>query len=287
MYDNAGNFVARAVTGGNLNAPWGLAIAPTSFGIFGGALLVGNFGDGIINAYDSKSFAFLGQLADGNGNTLVYASLWELVFGNTPTTAGNLNTLYFTAGLTNEAHGLLGAISVTPTANGTPTFGFSASTSAVTVPDGTQAQVTLGVAPTNGFSGTVNLICSGLPTATTCAFSPTTITASANAPATSTLTITTTKMAANQHSDRATGITLALLLPFGALIILPRRRPYGTQRPVRLLGVLGVMLLSSALLISCSSDKVPPSTPTGTVPVMIEATSGSIMQTATVSLTVQ
>ncbi|HTC74757.1 MAG TPA: TIGR03118 family protein, partial [Edaphobacter sp.] len=74
VFDVNGNFVAHAVTpGGNLNAPWGLAIAPTTFGVFGGALLVGNFGDGIINAYDPKTFAYLGQLADGTGKTLVYA----------------------------------------------------------------------------------------------------------------------------------------------------------------------------------------------------------------------
>src|SRR5206468_5284430 len=66
VFDVNGNFVAHAVSpGGNLNAPWGLAIAPTAFGIFGGDLLVGNFGDGVINAYDPKTYAYLGQLADG------------------------------------------------------------------------------------------------------------------------------------------------------------------------------------------------------------------------------
>ena len=137
VFDTNGNFVAHAVApGGNLNAPWGLAIAPATFGIFGGDLLVGNFGDGIINAYDPKTFAYLGQLADGTGKTLVYASLWELFFGLTQpsaTNAGNLNTLYFAAGLTGEKHGLLASINTNPSATGAATYGFSASSSAATV----------------------------------------------------------------------------------------------------------------------------------------------------------
>src|SRR5271163_710731 len=130
VFDTSGNFVAHAVaTGGDLNAPWGVAIAPTTFGVFGGDLLVGNFGDGVINVYNPTTFAFLGQLTDGTGKTLAYASLWELFFGLTApssTSTGNLNTLYFTAGLTGEAHGLLTAIDTNPTATGTATYGFSA-----------------------------------------------------------------------------------------------------------------------------------------------------------------
>ena len=60
MYDTAGNFLQRLVTGGQLNSPWGLAIAPATFGAFGGDLLVGNFGDGRINAFDPNTGAFKG-----------------------------------------------------------------------------------------------------------------------------------------------------------------------------------------------------------------------------------
>ena len=66
VFDTSGNFVARAVSpGGNLNAPWGVAIAPTTFGVFGGDLLIGNFGDGVINVYDPKTFGSLASFLTG------------------------------------------------------------------------------------------------------------------------------------------------------------------------------------------------------------------------------
>jgi uncharacterized protein (TIGR03118 family) len=300
-FDINGNFVAHVITpGGNLNAPWGLAIAPANFGIFTGDLLVGNFGDGIINAYDPKTFAFLGQLSDGTGKTLVYASLWELFFGLTPsssTTTGNLNTLYFTAGLTEEKHGLLGSINTNPTATGTATYGFSASASTATVAAGSSATFVLSVAPTNNFSGTVSLACSGLPEAATCTFSPTSspgsLAVTASAPATTTLTIATVKKAAllrphTLHGVATAGITAALLLPFGAFFT-SRRRSSGTQRHLRLLSLLGVLLISAGFVAGCSSssDVFVPSTPAGTSAVTIKATSGTITQSTVVNLTVQ
>jgi uncharacterized protein (TIGR03118 family) len=302
VFDNNGNFVAHAITpGGNLNAPWGLAIAPANFGIFTGDLLVGNFGDGIINAYDPKTFAFLGQLSDGTGKTLVYASLWELFFGLTPsssTTTGNLNTLYFTAGLTGEKHGLLGSINTNPTATGTATYGFSASASTATVAAGSSATFVLSVAPTNNFSGTVSLACTGLPEAATCTFSPTISPASlavtASAPATTTLTIATVKKTAllQPHTLRGAataGITAALLLPFGAFLTFSRRRSTNQQRHLRLLGLLGILLVSAGFFAGCSSmsDVFVPSTPAGTSAVTVKATSGTITQTTIVNLTVQ
>jgi uncharacterized protein (TIGR03118 family) len=298
VFDVNGNFVAHAVTpGGNLNAPWGLAIAPTTFGVFGGALLVGNFGDGIINAYDPKTFAYLGQLADGTGKTLVYASLWELFFGLTAATSTaptNTNTLYFAAGLTGEKHGLLASINTNPSATGAATYGFSASSSAATVTAGSSATFVLSAVPTNNFSGTVALACSGLPEAATCAFSPTSLAVTAGAPATTTVTIATVKkMALLQPRSRrgaaAAGISAALLLPFGAFLTFTRRRFSGTQRHLRLLGLLGVLLVFGGFIAGCSSssDIFIPSTPAGTSTITIKATSGTITQSTTVNLTVQ
>jgi uncharacterized protein (TIGR03118 family) len=299
IFDTSGNFVSHAVpVGGNLNAPWGVAVAPTTFGIFGGDLLVGNFGDGIINVYDPKSFAFLGQLTDSTGKTLVYASLWEIFFGLTaPTstnTASNLNTLYFTAGLTGEKHGLLGAINTNPTASGTPTYGFSASASATTVTAGSSATVVVSAAPTNNFSGTVALACSGLPEAATCTFSPTTLAVTAGAPATSTVTIATVKKTSllqprTLRGAATAGITAALLLPFGAILTFSRRRSPNSQRSVRLLGLLGVLLVSAGFIAGCSSTSnvFVPSTPAGTSQITIKATSGTITQSTIVNLTVQ
>ena len=298
VFDVNGNFVARVISpGGNLNAPWGVAVAPTTFGIFGGDLLVGNFGDGIINVYDPKTFAFLGQLADGTGKTFVYASLWEIFFGLTaPSSAngGNQNTLYFAAGLASEKHGLLGSINTSATTSGAATYGFSASSSGATVTAGSSATFVLSAAPTNNFSGTVALACSGLPEAATCTFAPTSLTVVAGAPATTTLTIATVKKTAllQPHTLRgaaAAGITAALLLPFGAFLTFTRRRSSGTQRPLRLLGLLGVLLVFGGFVAGCSSssDVFVPSTPAGTSAITIKATSGTITQSTTVNLIVQ
>jgi uncharacterized protein (TIGR03118 family) len=298
VFDTSGNFVAHAVaTGGNLNAPWGVAIAPTTFGVFGGDLLIGNFGDGIINAYDPKSFAFLGQLSDGTGKTLTYASLWEIFFGLTPTSstfAGNLNTLYFTAGLAGEKHGLFAAVNTNPTATGTATYGFSASASALTVADGSSATAIVSAVPTNNFSGAVTLACSGLPDAATCSFSPASLTVASGAPATSTVTIATVKKVSLLrpiilHTPSTAKIAAALFLPFSAMLFFPRRRSPNQQLSIRLFGLLGILVISAGFIAGCSStsDVFVPSTPTGTSQVTIKATSGSITQSTVVNLTVQ
>ncbi|HZI85593.1 MAG TPA: TIGR03118 family protein, partial [Pyrinomonadaceae bacterium] len=102
------------INNGALNAPWGLTIAPATFGIFGGALLVGNFGEGnpSIHAYNPTTGAFLGTLQDESGNGIVIDELWALTFGNGGA-GGNPNTLYFTAGIGEEEHGLLGSLNPT------------------------------------------------------------------------------------------------------------------------------------------------------------------------------
>jgi uncharacterized protein (TIGR03118 family) len=102
-----------AINAGQLNAPWGMAIAPASFGIFGGALIVGNFSDnGTLHAYNPSTGAFLGTLQDENGVAIGIDQLWALRFGN-GSLGGDLNALYFTAGIGREEHGLLGALRAT------------------------------------------------------------------------------------------------------------------------------------------------------------------------------
>jgi uncharacterized protein (TIGR03118 family) len=110
-YDLAGNLLARVAQHGQLNAPWGLALAPASFGRYAGDLLVGNFGDGQINAYEETAagFAHRGTLRDANGGKLVIDGLWALQFGNAGSN-GNPDTLFFTAGPDAESHGLFGTI---------------------------------------------------------------------------------------------------------------------------------------------------------------------------------
>jgi uncharacterized protein (TIGR03118 family) len=108
VFSRDGALVSRLVHRGNLNAPWGLVRAPGGFGRFGGALLVGNFGDGRINAYDLATGHALGTLHRPDGRPLAINGLWGLRFGN-GVTAGP-NDLLFSAGIHDEAHGLLGKI---------------------------------------------------------------------------------------------------------------------------------------------------------------------------------
>jgi len=112
-YDLQGHLLARVATGGTLNAPWGLAIAPSSFGAMAGALLVGNFGDGRINAFDPTTHAFLGQVQDAGGGTLAIDGLWAIAPGNNGN-GGSSSLLYFTAGPDDESHGLFGVLTPAP-----------------------------------------------------------------------------------------------------------------------------------------------------------------------------
>ena len=113
VFDRDGNLLQRLVSGGALNAPWGLALAPVGFGDLGGLLLVGNFGDGMINAYDPGTGAFVDSLRDSAGNPIVIDGLWGLDFGNGGTGFSS-NKLYFTAGLNDENDGLFGSLEAVP-----------------------------------------------------------------------------------------------------------------------------------------------------------------------------
>jgi uncharacterized protein (TIGR03118 family) len=110
VFDVDGNLVRRLVSQGALNAPWGMALAPSRFGAFSNALLVGNFGDGRINAYDAATGAMLGTLADKHGTPIEIEGLWGIAFGNGTHEGGKENTLFFAAGIDDEEHGLFGRI---------------------------------------------------------------------------------------------------------------------------------------------------------------------------------
>jgi len=109
-FDTSGHLMRRVASRGVLNAPWGLVQAPSSgFGAFSGDLLVGNFGDGRINAFDPATGAFRGTLRHSNGKAVQIDGLWGLRFGNGIT--GTPTDLLFSAGIRAEAHGLFGIIS--------------------------------------------------------------------------------------------------------------------------------------------------------------------------------
>src|SRR5229473_788317 len=108
VFKTDGTLIRRFASQGTLNSPWGLALAPASFGTFSNDVLVGNFGDGRINAFDPTTGAFHGQLRR-NGHPITINGLWGLAFGNGGA-AGDANTLFFAAGLNDEADGLFGSI---------------------------------------------------------------------------------------------------------------------------------------------------------------------------------
>lgn len=112
-FDLNGNFLTRIGTQGTLASPWGLTIAPSSFGSYAGNLLVGNFGNGRINAYDLASNSFVGQLSNIDGSLLAIDGLWGLTVGNDGG-SGSSNALYFAAGPDRGSNGLFGSIRAVP-----------------------------------------------------------------------------------------------------------------------------------------------------------------------------
>jgi uncharacterized protein (TIGR03118 family) len=112
-FDVQGNVLGRIGTMGALNSPWGLAIAPSSFGSIAGDLLVGNFGDGTINVFNANPATpgFLGQLSGVDGKPIAIDGLWGLIPGNDGS-GGSSQKIYFSAGPTGETDGLFGVIQV-------------------------------------------------------------------------------------------------------------------------------------------------------------------------------
>jgi uncharacterized protein (TIGR03118 family) len=112
VYTNSGFLIRRLVSRGGLNSPWGLAVAPAGFGSFGGRLLVGNFGDGLIHAYSLFSGFDHGVLRNSNHKAIAIDGLWALHFGTA--TTGGTGTLLFSAGINDEQDGLVGSINPAP-----------------------------------------------------------------------------------------------------------------------------------------------------------------------------
>ncbi|HEY4379907.1 MAG TPA: TIGR03118 family protein [Acidobacteriaceae bacterium] len=290
VFDVNGNYVSRAVTGGNLNAPWGITIASAGFGIFGGDLLVGNFGDGLITAYkittDGSPYLYQGTLADNTGKPIANPGLWEIFVSTS--TAALPNSIYFDAGTGGQKHGLLGVLTNSTTAVGSPTFNFSSSTPVTTAKVGSSSLVTLSIAPTNSFAGTVTFSCSGLPTSAACSFATPQLNVSATAPATEVLTIQTSAgtqgyLRMGQIVSAHSNLVFAMLLPFGALLSLRRRKKFAG---LRILGVLTVLAATTGLIVGCGGSGTA-ATPAGTSSVVVTASSGSVSQTTTIALTVQ
>jgi len=119
-FDTGGNLIRRVASKGELNSPWGLALAPADFGTFSNDLLVGNFGNGRVHAFDPGSlegngeFQHRGPLQSAEGPPIAIDGLWALSFGKGAANNGPTNTLFFTAGPDGEQHGLFGMLVVAP-----------------------------------------------------------------------------------------------------------------------------------------------------------------------------
>jgi uncharacterized protein (TIGR03118 family) len=115
-FDLDGQSLHRLIQHGQLNSPWGVALAPASFGVLGSQLLIGNFGNGHINAYNPTTGEFVDKMRDAHGQAIVIDGLWSLRVGSN--TAGSANfgpdTVFFTAGPNGEQDGLFGAITSSP-----------------------------------------------------------------------------------------------------------------------------------------------------------------------------
>ena len=118
IFDTGGQLVRRLASGGKLNSPWGIALAPSGFAQFSGTVLIGNFGDGTVQIYDPVSGSWLGTLSDSHDEPIVIEGLWDIAFGN-GVRGGDANRLYFVAGISGgigiEEHGLFGSLSAVPT----------------------------------------------------------------------------------------------------------------------------------------------------------------------------
>ena len=109
-YSTHGALLHRFASRGDLNSPWGMALAPKKFGTFSSDLLVGNFGDGRIHVFNPTSGHEIATLRRGNGKPIVIDGLWGLMVGNSA--SGGANAVWFSAGPDDEAHGLLGTLNL-------------------------------------------------------------------------------------------------------------------------------------------------------------------------------
>jgi uncharacterized protein (TIGR03118 family) len=165
VYDLNGVLLSHLISGGNLNSPWGLAIAPAGFGDFANGLLVGNFGDGTINVYNPSTGALIATLQNPSGGTIRISGLWALQVGNGGN-GGDPNSVYFSAGPAAETHGLLGVLQAAPAMTSASVVN-AASYTATISPGGFIDIAGLNLSPTTRTWTTTDFVAGKLPTSLT------------------------------------------------------------------------------------------------------------------------
>jgi uncharacterized protein (TIGR03118 family) len=294
IFDATGNFVSTFVAAGaenKLNAPWGVVEAPASFGTFAGDILVGNFGDGTISAFDTTG-KFIGQLTDSSGHVLVNPGLWDMVFGgggganNNP---GALGTLYITAGGSagqpnfpttgGSATAVFASLAPAAAAAGSG-FSLNLSAPSATVTLGGSTNLTVSAAAVGGFNSQITLTCSA-PTGLSCSLSPSTISPGSSA-SSSTLTISAAAV------SPIGGYGMLVLTPglglFGTVFARRKRKPF-TRKSLFGMSLLGALLFISLFTLGCGGNKATtPASQQATV--MVTGTAGSVSHTSAVTVTI-
>jgi uncharacterized protein (TIGR03118 family) len=288
LFDTDGRLIRRVASQQTLNSPWGIALAPTNFGDASGALLIGNFGDGHIMAFDLATGNPKGKLNGTNGLPLSIDGLWALEFGGGGA-AGDPNSLYFTAGTSGETHGLFGSLSVASAGGADFTVGATQST--LTVARGGSSSIEIDVTGMGGFTGSVALSCTGLPSQTSCDFSPPSVTAG-SAAVHSTLTVSAASTYARADFLHMHQVMLLSLLSMGVggfcFVGSLRRRSKAI-----ITGVFGLLLLAVVLQTACGGGSRSSTSGGGPggggsgFPMTVNATGGGVTHTTTINVQVQ
>jgi uncharacterized protein (TIGR03118 family) len=275
MYNLDGSSEKRFATNGPLNVPSAMVQASANFGAFSNAILIGNFGDGFINAFDPSTGQFLGSLKDGNGNAIVNPQLHSMVFGDG--TSGAADTLYLTAALAGGNNGIFATVKVNATGAG-PDFSLTPDRSSANVAAGQAANFSIKAAPVANFRGAFTFTCNA-PTTVTCTVGSPSVDAATGS---ATVAVAATASAGTANSLAATfGLPGVLLLGLGF-----RKR----RRAVSALAFLaiGAVILAVGGLSGCGSQgTIRMAPPPSSQSFSITATAGSVSHTTVLTLNVQ
>lgn len=289
IFDANGNFVSTLVpAGGKLNAPWGVTQAPNSFGQFANAILIGNFGDGTIDAFDTTG-KFLGQLTDSSNKALVNPGLWDMAFG-AGGLSGDAGTLYLTAGGNAQPNFPSGgnntavfAAVVPASAVNAPNFSLKLSASSATVAQGGSTSLMVSASTVGGFSGPISLTCTA-PAGLTCAFSPATISPGSSA---SSSTLTVSAASTPPVNGYSTTMMATLLPGFGVFGMLFGIGKKSTRKNLGWIGLVETLLIVSMFALGCGGSNATNNPAGSQVNMTITGTSGAISHSSTLAITIK